>query len=71
MAIYKTDLDDTWVIASGGLWLPGGYDTAATARYAFQFSNKELIELCDMANARGGKQQITLDDLRAKRKARI
>jgi len=43
MAIYA--VDSGHVIASGGQWLPGVYDSAKTARWAFQFSDDALAEL--------------------------
>lgn len=71
MAIYKTDYG-TYVIASGGIWLPGGYDSFRTARYAFHFTNQELHELDMMVNKRGTDAQvITMNDLKAKRADRI
>lgn len=42
-----------YVISSGGMWLPGFYEDARTARYAFRCSNKMLSELRDIAAKRG------------------
>ena len=46
MAIYKTD-DGSYVISSGGMWLPGAYADSRTARYAYKFPDAELIKLRD------------------------
>jgi hypothetical protein len=51
MAIYK--VDGGYVIASGGVWLPGCYEDERTARYAFRLPDAELVELRNNAIARG------------------
>jgi hypothetical protein len=73
MAIHKIEAKDgrseCYVIASGGLWLPGAYESERAARYAFRFPNETLVKLRDAAIARGGDRVITMDDLRAERAA--
>lgn len=64
--IHKTD-NGTYVISSGGCWLPGAYDSRLAAYFAFRFSGEALQRLQDAANARGDGI-ITRADLNAERK---
>lgn len=52
MAIHYLD-NGTCVIAAGGVWLPGCYEDARTARFAFRVSDKQKAELRDQAVASG------------------
>lgn len=52
MAIHYLD-NGACVIAAGGVWLPGCYEDARTARFAFRVSDKQKAELRDQAVARG------------------
>lgn len=64
MAIHKTS-DGVFVIASGGLWLPGAYEDERTARFAFRLPNETLSRLQRDANERaiGKGGVITWGDL--------
>lgn len=66
MPIYQ--VQHGFVISSGGVWLPGCYDNAKTARYAYQFSDETLRALQDRANREN--RVITLADLREARLTR-
>ena len=64
--IYESELG--FSISSGGAWLPGLYDTRATARYAFQFPGEVLQALSDRICRIGGENRlITKADLKAAR----
>lgn len=52
--------DGTFVIASGGAWLPGVYADERAARYAFRFGDDVLAVLRDRVG-----RPVTFDDLRA------
>lgn len=39
-----------FTIASGGMWLPGCYDSERAARYAFRFPDAALRRLQDRVN---------------------
>ena len=54
-----------YVIASRGVWLPGCFEDARTARYAFRFAPLWLERLRIDANKRAGKAKgiITWGDL--------
>lgn len=71
MAIHELEEKEgrskCYVIASGGLWLPGSYESERAARYAFKFTNETLVKLRDAAIARGGDRLITMDDLKKER----
>jgi hypothetical protein len=41
-----------YVISSGGVWLPGAYDSERAARYAFRFPDEDLQRLQSEVNAR-------------------
>lgn len=43
-----------YVISSRGVWRPGCYEDARTARYAFRFPDEVLQRLQDEASARAG-----------------
>lgn len=45
--------DGSVVIASGGLWLPGCYESKRAARFAFRLPNATLSQLRDASIARG------------------
>jgi hypothetical protein len=64
MAVYPLDGGSGYVIASGGRWLPGVYATVQAARWAFQFSDEDLIKL---RNSHSG-EPITTAHLREYRK---
>jgi len=58
-----------FVISSHRVWIPGAYDTRATAQYAFQFCDEILDQLQYEANV--GKPEfnvITMADLKKARK---
>lgn len=59
--IYK--VENNYVISSHGTWLPGSYDSERTARYAFRFSDSDLLRLQKQVNYKG--KQITFEDLKA------
>ncbi len=69
VVIYQTD-PDRFVISSGGMWLPGVYATERAARYAFQFTDVELLELNATRSVGGTYQPITTESLRAWRRRR-
>lgn len=48
--IYNTSCG--YIISSGGVYLPGVYESEQAARYAFRFPNKALHDLQDEINAR-------------------
>ena len=71
MTVHKLD-DGTFVISSGGCWLPGIYADQETANYAFQFSDAQLSALNNhICHFERENRAITMDDLRAARPARI
>ncbi len=45
--------DGTAVISAASTWLPGCYEDARTARYAFRLTDEEKAHLQDIAVARG------------------
>lgn len=45
-------LDNSFVISSNGVWLPGCYDSERAAKYALSFSDDELRQLQNDVNAR-------------------
>ena len=49
MAIFKVK-EGTYVIGSGGVWLPGIYESERAARYAFRFPDDQLRKLQDKIN---------------------
>ncbi len=51
MAIYKTG--DCFVISSRNQWVPGCYEDERTARYAFRFLDKDLMQLQESVNPGG------------------
>lgn len=53
-----------FLISSGGVWVPGVYDTVTTARYAFRFSNAQLESLSHIWQIDGEGRPATMDDLR-------
>ena len=60
--IYATK--DGFSISSGGQWLPGIYESRATARYAFQFPVEALQKLSDrICHIDGENRSITKNDL--------
>lgn len=65
--IYQTG-PDSFVISSGGMWLPGVYATERAARWAFQFTDEELLELNSTRGIGAGYQPITTESLRAWRR---
>jgi hypothetical protein len=65
MSVYQTG--DGFVISSHQVWLPGVYDTSRTARYALQFSDRDLSDLWDRVLSEG-RGRVTLDDLRSVKK---
>lgn len=65
--IYETD-DSSFVISSGGTWLPGSFATKKAARYAFQFRAEDLQSLQDEANKTREPRNITMEDLQEWRK---
>lgn len=44
--IHKLD-NGQYVIASGGAWVPGSYESERAAKYAFRFPNEVLQRLQD------------------------
>lgn len=74
MAIYKVSEGGeppTYVISSGGAWLPGSYEDRRTANYAFRFPDDVLLRLRDQAKTRAGRQRgvITWGDLEAAKRS--
>lgn len=60
--IYK--VADGYVISSRDVWLPGVYDSEATARWAFQFSDETLQRLTErICHVDKENRTITRDDL--------
>lgn len=53
MALYKHE-DGTYTISSHSVWMPGCYEDAKTARYAFRFSDSILTSIMKEANERAG-----------------
>lgn len=49
MAIHE--VDGTFSISSGGMWLPGIYDTPQAARAAFQLTDAEMAALWEEVGA--------------------
>lgn len=43
-------LDNSFVISSNGVWLPGCYDSEKAAKYAFRFSYEDLQQLQNDVN---------------------
>lgn len=76
MAIHcvpREDGGEAYVISSGGVWLVGAYATEEAARYAFQFTDEELVAIRDAALEgfeadRRLSSDITIKDLRAWRR---
>lgn len=68
MAVRK--VDDTFVISSNQVWLPGRYESERTAKYAFRFSDEVLQALQTEANklVGGVGGVITFADLQKARK---
>ena len=64
--IYKTD-DGSYVISSGGMWLSGAYEDERTAKYAFRFSDADLLNLQNEKNKT--TSIITFNDLQNLRKS--
>jgi len=61
-------VDNGFVISSGGLWLPGCYDSERAAKYAFKFSEEDLQALQNEVNAKEPdfeKRVITFEMLQA------
>ena len=56
-------------ISSRGSWLPGAYDTARAANYAFRFPDAQLIALRDRICNSGERRPISWEDLKAHRQA--
>ena len=64
--IYKTD-NGSYVISSGGMWLSGAYEDERTAKYAFRFSDADLLNLQNEKNKT--TFIITFNDLQNLRKS--
>lgn len=60
-----SEVNGHYVISSGHMWLPGCYETAGVARYAYQFPDEVLRDLQESVNPGG---IITLAMLKAARK---
>ena len=62
--IYETD-SGHFVISSGGVWLPGSFESRRAANYGFRFPYEQLSELQHKANDREGGTggTITFKDL--------
>ena len=56
-----------YVISSGHMWLPGCYETAQAAHYAFQFPDETLRDLQESVNPGG---IITMAMLKSHRQGR-
>jgi hypothetical protein len=72
VAIHKVEgygNKPAFVISSHQVWMPGNYDTEATARYAFQFSDEVLHRLMVGINQKA-QRPITLEDLRGAKATR-
>lgn len=65
--IYEME-DGGYVIASQGMWLTGAYATKYAARYAFQFTDEELLEIRDKRPGTRPHELITTEHLRAYRR---
>ncbi|GHO98865.1 hypothetical protein KSF_089130 [Reticulibacter mediterranei] len=62
-----------FVISSGEVWVPGCYDSARAAKYAFRFPDNALQRLQDAVHDRESdheKRVIALEMLQALRKQR-
>ena len=64
-AVARANEPTRYVISSHSCWRPGSYDSARTARYAFQFRDEDLRALQDSLNPNG---TITLAHLRELRR---
>ena len=47
------EINGHYVISSGHMWLPGCYESRATAQYAFQFQDEVLASLQESINPGG------------------
>ena len=65
--IYK--IRGHYCISSHGCWLPGFYETKATAQYAFQFGDGMLWELQESVNPRGIITMAMLKEAKKKEQA--
>lgn len=61
--------DGLFSISSKGAWLYGIYATERAARYAFQFSDHELLAINTDRGFGDDYRPITTEDLRAWRRA--
>lgn len=59
------EVEGEFVISSGGVWLPGCYESERAARYAFRFPNATLRRLQETVNPGG---VITFQMLQDERK---
>lgn len=62
VSVYK--VDDAWVVADNGTWLPGCYDTKDTACAAATFSDSVLAAVEPICQVTGSNRPITLNDLK-------
>ena len=60
--IYQVDRG-SWVISSGGSWLPGSFATKGAAHVAFRLTDSQLAQLNKKINIKE-KRDITLEDVR-------
>lgn len=67
VSIHK--VEDGFVIASGGMWLPGLYEDERTARFAFRCTNEQLVQLRDAAIKNNKNAAITWGDIARLRSA--
>lgn len=62
--IYSTPHSE-FIISSGGVWLPGVYESVRAARYAFRF-NDEILSSLQLEKNKTTKV-ITFKDLKERR----
>ncbi len=63
---YQTD-DGRWVVSDDEMWLPGSYDSDATARAAAELSDDFLHGLGRICSVDGENRAITMADLLAEK----
>jgi hypothetical protein len=61
-------VDNQFVISSGGSWVPGVYDSERTARYAFRFEDRDLTAL---QRSQGIGGVITFEMLQKLRRSKV
>lgn len=61
--MYYVKEHDSWVISSGGSWLPGSFETKGAGHLAFRLNDSSLSMLNKKINIEE-KRNITIDDVR-------